>query len=74
MGGVSGVAPISEDVKYRAKEMGTNLTWAIRNRTEFQQEMKEILSRRDYFRRIIELRKEEWSEEYEYWKERGWLH
>ena len=74
VGGVSGVVPISEEVKNRAKEMGRNLTEAIKNKTEFHQEMKEILSRRDYFRRIIEFRKEEWSEEYEYWKERGWLH
>ena len=74
VGGVSSVVPISEEVKNRAKELGRNLTEAIKNKTEFQQEVKEILSRRDYFRRIIEFRKKEWSEEYEFWKEKGWLH
>ena len=73
MGGVSSVVPISEEVKHRAKEIGRDLTEAIKNKTEFQQEMKEVLSRRDYFRKIIEFHKEEWSGEYEYWKERGWL-
>ncbi len=73
VGGVSGVVPISEKVENKAKELGKNLTMSIRNKTEFAQEMKEILSRREYFKRVIEFHKEEWSEEYEYWKKRGWL-
>jgi len=73
VGGVSGVVPISEEVKNEAKEIGRKIAEAIKNKTEFDQEMKEILSRREYFKRVIEFHKEEWSEEYEYWKERGWL-
>ena len=44
-----------------------------KNKAGFPREMEEIVSRRDYFRRIMEAHKEAWSEEYDYWKERGWL-
>ena len=54
-------------------EVGQVLVEAIRKKTEFPLETEEILSRRDYFRRIIELHKKEWLEEYEYWREKGWL-
>ena len=74
VGGVSSVVPITEEVKNRAKELGRSLAEAIKNKTTYPQEMREILLHRDYFRRIIEFHKEEWSAEYEYWKERGWLH
>ena len=73
VGGVSDVVPISQETKNEAKEIGRKIAEAIKNKTEFDQEMKEILSRREYFKRVIEFHKEEWSEEYEYWKERGWL-
>jgi len=53
--------------------LGRNLVQAMRNKTEFPHEMEEILSRRNYFRRIIEIHKEEWSAEYDYWRENGWL-
>jgi hypothetical protein len=35
--------------------------------------MKEIQSRKIFFKRIIEAHKEEWSGEYKYWEEMGWL-
>lgn len=73
MGGVSTAVPIAEEVEKRAAQLGRSLVGAIRNKTEFADEMNEILSRRNYFRRIIEGHKEEWSGEYQYWVEKGWL-
>jgi len=73
VGGVSGVVPVDEGIKKRASELGRHVVEAVRKKTEFPHEMEEILSRRKYFRRIIEFHKEEWSGEYEYWKEKGWL-
>jgi multimeric flavodoxin WrbA len=73
VGGVSSVVPVTEEIKKRTSELGRNLVQAMRNRTEFPHEMEEILSRRNYFRRIIEIHKEEWSAEYDYWGEKGWL-
>jgi multimeric flavodoxin WrbA len=73
VGGVSGVVPVDEGIKKRASELGRHVVEAVKKKTEFPHEMEEILSRRKYFRRIIEFHKEEWSGEYEYWKEKGWL-
>jgi len=73
VGGVSTVVPITEEIKKRAGKLGRGLTEAIRDKTEFPHEMEEILSRRNYFRRVIEGHKEEWSEEYQYWLDKGWL-
>jgi multimeric flavodoxin WrbA len=73
VGGVSSVVPVTEEIKKRTSELGRNLVQAMRNKTEFPHEMEEILSRRNYFRRIIEIHKEEWSAEYDYWREKGWL-
>ena len=73
VGGVSSVIPITEEIKKRTSELGRNLVKAIGMKTEFPHEMEEILSRRNYFRRIIEIHKEEWSAEYDYWREKGWL-
>jgi multimeric flavodoxin WrbA len=73
VGGVSSVVPVTEEIKKRTSGLGRNLVQAMRNKTEFPHEMEEILSRRNYFRRIIEIHKEEWSAEYDYWREKGWL-
>jgi hypothetical protein len=73
VGGVSSVAPVTEEAKKGSLDLGKNIVDAIRSKTEFPHETEEILSRRDYVRRIIEFHKEEWSEEYGYWKEKGWL-
>lgn len=73
VGGVSCVVPVTEEARKRGVEVGQALVEAIRKKTEFPRETEEILSRRDYFRRIIEFHKKEWSGEYEYWKEKGWL-
>ena len=73
VGGVSTAVPVTEEIKKRAGKLGGSLAEAIRDKTEFPHEMEEILSRRNYFRRIIEGHKKEWSGEYQYWLERGWL-
>jgi hypothetical protein len=39
----------------------------------FADQVKEQEQRRAYFRQIMLKRKEKWSWEYDYWKEKGWL-
>ncbi len=73
VGGVSTTVPVTEEVMERARELGKNLAIAIKNKAGFPREMEEIVSRRNYFKRIMEAHKEAWFEEYDYWKERGWL-
>jgi hypothetical protein len=49
MGGVSCVAPVAEEAKKGAGEVGRNIVDPIRRKTEFPHETEEILSRRNYF-------------------------
>jgi hypothetical protein len=73
VGGVSTNVPVKEEVMEKAGNLGENLIAAIKNRREFPDQMKEIQSRKIFFKRIIEAHKEEWSGEYKYWKEMGWF-
>jgi hypothetical protein len=73
VGGVSTNVPVKEEVMKKAENLGENLFEAIKNKTEFPAQMKEIKSRKAFFKRIIEAHKEEWSGEYKYWKEMGWF-
>ncbi len=73
VGGVSTNVPVKEEVMKKAENVGENLTEAIKNRTEFPDQMKEIKSHKVFFKRVIEAHKEEWLGEYKYWTEKGWL-
>ena len=73
VGGVSTKVPVTEEFKEKAEKLGETLSDAIKGKKRFSDQMKEIQSRRSFFRRIIEAHKEEWSGEYDYWKEMGWL-
>jgi multimeric flavodoxin WrbA len=73
IGGVSTTVPVTREIRDKAMKMGENLAEAIKNKTEFPDQMKEIKSRKIFFKRIIEAHKEEWSGEYKYWEEMGWF-
>jgi multimeric flavodoxin WrbA len=73
VGGVSSGVPLTEEIKKLAAKLGVNLSGAIKNKKEFPDQVKEIQSRRKYFRSVIERHKEAWSGEYGYWKEMGWM-
>ena len=73
VGGVSTSVPVTQGIRDKAAKVGENLVEAIKNKREFLDQMKEIQSRRSFFKRIIEAHKGEWSGEYNYWKELGWL-
>ena len=73
VGGVSTNVPVPEEIKRKAGNLGETLFEAIKSKKAFPDQMKEIQSRKSFFKRIIEAHKEEWSGEYDYWKEMGWL-
>jgi multimeric flavodoxin WrbA len=73
VGGVSTRVPVAEEIKELAQKLGENLSAAMKSKKEFPGQMQEIQSRRRYFKKIIEAHKEEWSGEYHYWEEMGWL-
>jgi len=72
VGGVSTNVPVPEEIKRKAGNLGETLFKAIKTKRTFPDQMKEIQSHRSFFKRVIEAHKEEWSEEYDYWKEMGW--
>jgi multimeric flavodoxin WrbA len=73
VGGVSTKVPVTEEIQKLAEKLGGNLSEAIRNSKEFPDQMKEIQSRKSFFRRVIETHEKEWPGEYQYWKGMGWL-
>ena len=73
VGGVCTAVPVTEEIREKAMKMGEFLAEAIKNKRVFPEQMKVIRSHRNYFGRIIEAHKEDWSGEYKYWKEMNWL-
>ena len=56
-----------------AEKVGVRLVEAITAREEFPEQLKEIESRRRYFRELILKRRDNWPWEHRYWQEKGWL-
>lgn len=72
-GGISSRAPVGEEAKAEARRLGERLARDIRERTQYPDQTGIIQEGKKHFRRLIQLRKELWKGEYEYWKEKGWL-
>jgi multimeric flavodoxin WrbA len=73
-GGISGTAPVSQGLVNKARALGKDLAEAVINKKKYPAQPSAILAHRNYFRKIIELRKNEWPFEYKYWKDKGWLY
>ena len=72
-GGVSSAAQAIGEKKEDAIKLGRKLAMDIREKTSFPEQLEIIEKGRQHFRRIIEARKKEWSGEYQYWRDKGWL-
>ena len=72
-GGVSSTVPISNEKKQEALKLGESLSKDIKDKRLFPEQMKIIESGKEHFKRIMEMRKNLWIEEYQYWKDKGWL-
>ncbi len=73
VGGVSCRAPVSEEKMEEAFRLGENLTSAISGNAMFTEQMKIIEGQKVHFGTIVQMRRQEWSEEYQYWQSKGWL-
>lgn len=73
VGGISTKVPVTGYIKTKAKALGRRLAEAIKNKKEFSAQISSIRKRREYFGKIIQLRKDIWPAEYQYWKDRSWL-
>jgi multimeric flavodoxin WrbA len=73
VGGVSCRVPISEEKKEEAFNLGKSLIEAIKDKKIFPEQLKIIEAGKEHFKSIMEKRKDEWSGEYQYWRDKGWL-
>ncbi len=72
-GGVSSRAEAIEDKKEEAHQLGTKLALDIKEKKIYQDQARVIETGREHFKKIIQMRKEDWKEEYKYWQDKGWL-
>jgi len=72
-GGVSSSAYAVKEKLDEAYQLGKTLAQDIKEKKVFADQIKIIDAGREHFKKIIQLRKEDWKEEYCYWQEKGWL-
>ncbi|MFC1658805.1 flavodoxin family protein [Candidatus Omnitrophota bacterium] len=72
-GGVSSSINSLEEKRQDAYQLGKKLAEDIKTKRAFPQQQKIIQANKENFRKIITLRKDQWQEEYNYWKEKCWL-
>lgn len=72
-GGVSSRAPCSKEKMKEAWQLGKGFALDIKEKRIFPEQMKIIEDGKEHFKRIIEIRKNDWQEEYQYWQSKGWL-
>jgi len=65
--------PVDGEPVLQARDLGSRLVEAITENREFPDQLREIESRRAYFREVMIRRRERWPWEYRYWQEKGWL-
>lgn len=72
-GGVAACERSVEEKIDQAYQLGKKLVEDIKAKKVFSDQMKIIEASRDHFKELIQLRKDEWPEEYTYWQDKGWL-
>ncbi|MDP2913767.1 MAG: flavodoxin family protein [Candidatus Omnitrophota bacterium] len=72
-GGVSSCAYKVSDKLEEARRLGKRLAANIEEKKVFTEQMKIIEAGKEHFKKIIQLRKNDWKEEYNYWRQKGWL-
>jgi multimeric flavodoxin WrbA len=72
-GGVSCAAQSIAEKKDEAVKVGRKLIMDIQGKRAYPEQLELIEKGKQHFRRLIEARKKEWTGEYQYWQEKGWL-
>lgn len=73
VGSVSTSVPINNENLTAAFKLGRRFCSAIKEKKEFPSQLKIIEKNRDHFRKIVQARKNDWIEEYNYWLSMTWL-
>ena len=72
-GGVSTAGHALEEKTAEAHELGCRLVSDIQDKKIYPEQIKIIDSGKGHFKQVIQMRKDDWVEEYQYWKDKGWL-
>ncbi len=72
-GGISSQAIVNEGKLREAFKLGETFRADIEARREFSDQIDNINKHKEHFRTIMQIRKTDWAEEYEYWLKKGWL-
>lgn len=72
-GGVSSAFYTLKEKISEAYQMGNKMARDIKEKARFSDQLEIIEQGRKHFQRAMELRKDEWQEEYAYWQSQGWL-
>jgi len=72
-GGVSSRAPVTKEEMEEAIKLGNKLALDIKEKRIYPDQAKIIEEGKEHFKKIIQTRKDEWQEEYQFWQDKGWL-
>jgi len=72
-GGVSSAAVTVEEKFGEARAFGKKLRDDIEKKRRYEDQLHAIEEGRNYFKRVIMLRKKDWPDEYRYWQKKKWL-
>lgn len=72
-GGISACAYTLGEKTEQAHQLGKKLAQDVKEKRMFTEQMQTIEQARERFKRVMQLRKEDWKAEYQYWQEKGWL-
>lgn len=72
-GGVSSCAHTVSDKFQEAYRLGEKLASDVKSKKNYPEQTKIIKQGKEHFKSIILLRKDDWKQEYDYWRKMGWL-
>ncbi len=72
-GGVSSRVPVSEEKRAEAVALGKKLAADMQAQRVYADQAEFIGKGKQHFGKIILARKDDWTQEYQYWKDREWL-
>ena len=71
-----GVFACEREIEGKLREayrLGERLARHIKNEKLFPEQIKIVEASRKHFKKLIQLRGKEWTQEYRYWRNKGWL-
>lgn len=62
-----------EEALRKARELGAALAEDVRVQRDYIEQREAQEERRDYFKALVKMHKEDWEHEYEYWNRLNWI-